>query len=218
MMMRMICKRCKCQHAWQLTVQYTATDSCFRVCPAKKLAKRGMSKKKSQILAANSPGSMSREGKSMKKRVVSMLLAGMMVLGNAGTVLAAEESVAPVQSEVVESQVESPAEETKEQASETEEAAQDETESEAPAEETAQEESKTEEAAPAEEAAQSQTEEAVALEGEASLVDTQDDTVTSDGTPAAVVNPKDGRLVATEDTEAAQQKLYNFLKNITSVK
>lgn len=88
MMMRMICKRCKCQHAWQLTVQYTATDSCFRVCPAKKLAKRGMSKKKSQILAANSPGSMSREGKSMKKRVVSMLLAGMMVLGNTSAVFA----------------------------------------------------------------------------------------------------------------------------------
>ncbi len=106
----------------------------------------------------------------MKKRVVSMFLAGMMVLGNTGTVLAAEESVVPVQSEVVESQVETPAEGTKEQVSETsetEEAAQEETEEAAPAE------SKTEEAAPAEEAAQSQTEEAVISEDEESLIDTQ---------------------------------------------
>ncbi len=106
----------------------------------------------------------------MKKRVVSMLLAGMMVLGNAGTVLAAEESVVPVQSEVVESQVEAPAEETKEQVSETsetEDAAQEETEEAAPAE------SKTEEAASAEETAQSQTEEAVVSEDEESLIDTQ---------------------------------------------
>ena len=157
----------KISHAWRLSVRCT---SFFCIRPAKKLANRGMSKIKSQILAMNSLGSMSREGKSMKKRVVSMFLAGMMVLGNTGTVLAAEESVVPVQSEAVESQVETPADETKEQVSETsetEEAAQEETEEAAPAE------SKTEEAAPAEEAAQSQTEEAVVSEDEESLIDTQ---------------------------------------------
>ena len=161
----------------------------FEFC--RKLANRGMSKKKSQILAMNSLGSMSREGKSMKKRVVSMFLAGMMVLGNTGTVLAAEESVVPVQSEVVESQAETPAEETKEETpavSETEEAAPEETKSEALVEEAAQEKSKAEEAAkekakteetvPAEEAVQSQTEEAVALDGDESQIALQDETDT----------------------------------------
>ena len=132
----------------------------FRIRPAKKLANRGMSKIKPQILAVNSLGSMSREGKSMKKRVVSMLLAGMMVLGNTSAVLAegsevvtgdTEESVL-VESQTEESEDETPSQEEEasevtadeENASETETSDAEETK-EAAQEEIQQEESQTSE-------------------------------------------------------------------------